>query len=122
MVYPSLNFQVGIPARSVSGGQGAPLVIMEAFSRRTPVVASNLGSVPTLLEQTGGGLVYGSEQELLDALDRLVTDPDERERLAQRGHEAYRELWAADTHLEQYLGLIDELAGTPAAPATIGAH
>src|SRR5262249_39782147 len=74
LIYPSANFQLGIPASAVSSGQGAPLVIMEAFSQKTPVIASNVGRIPALLQQTGGGLSYSSEQQLLAAVDRLLSD------------------------------------------------
>ena len=109
VMYPTVNFQVGLAQSSVSGGQGAPLVIMEAFSQRTPVIAGDNGSIPTLLRQTGGGLVYASEQALLAAMDRLLTDPAYRRSLGHRGYEAYRQTWTADGHLERYLSLIDEI-------------
>ncbi len=35
VIYPSINFQTGLP--QTNSGQGAPLVIMEAFSQETPV-------------------------------------------------------------------------------------
>ena len=60
LIYPSANFQVGISPTGVSSGQGAPLVIIEAFSQKTPVIASRCGRIPALLEQTGGGLVYST--------------------------------------------------------------
>lgn len=107
VVYPSVNHQVGIAGPSVRSGQGAPLVFMEAFSQRTPVIASRLGSIPALLEDTGGGLVYGSESELFEILDRLVENPEYRRELGLRGYHAFRERWTADAHIERYLALID---------------
>jgi glycosyltransferase involved in cell wall biosynthesis len=109
LLYPSANFQVGIPASIVSTGHGAPLVIMEAFSQGTPVIASNLGRIPALLEQTGGGLVYSCEQQLLAAVDRLLSDPTYRDDLGVRGNEAYRQNWTPNAHLAQYLALIEEI-------------
>jgi glycosyltransferase involved in cell wall biosynthesis len=112
VIYPSINFQVGLPQTSTSSGQGAPLVIMEAFSQKTPVIASNLGKIPALLEQTGGGLVYSTEQELLAAMERLLTDPSRRRELGLRGYDAYRQTWTAEAHLERYFALIEEIAAT----------
>jgi glycosyltransferase involved in cell wall biosynthesis len=110
VIYPSLNFQAGLA--QTDGGQGAPLVIMEAFSEHTPVIVSNLGRIPALIEQTGGGLVYSTEQELEMALDRLLTDPAYGRALGMRGHQAYRQQWTADAHLERYFTLIKEIAAT----------
>jgi glycosyltransferase involved in cell wall biosynthesis len=114
LLYPSANFQVGIPQESVSSGQGAPLVIMEAFSQKTPVIASHFGRIPALLAQTGGGLVYAGEQELLAVIDRLLTDSSYRDELGQRGFDAYRRNWTADAHLDRYLALIEEIAAKKA--------
>jgi glycosyltransferase involved in cell wall biosynthesis len=110
VVYPSANFQVGIPTAEVSRGQGAPLVIMEAFSQRTPVIASRFGRIPALLEQAGGGLVYATESELQSSVDRLLADGAYRDELGRRGHDMYLRAWTADAHIDRYLGLIDQLA------------
>ena len=53
-------------------------VVLEAFQERTPVVVRNLGALPELVAESGGGLVFKSSDELVSALDRLTTD----ERLA----------------------------------------
>lgn len=110
VLYPSLNFQTGVP--QPSSGLGAPLVIMEAFSEKTPVIVSNLGRIPALIEQTGGGLVYSTEQELLVAMDQLVTDPSRRRELGVSGYHAYHQNWTADAHLKRYFALIEEIAAT----------
>jgi glycosyltransferase involved in cell wall biosynthesis len=111
VIYPSANFQVGLPQSSVSSGHGAPLVIMEAFSQKTPVIASHLGRIPALLEQTGGGLVYSSEQELLETMARLLDDSAYRSDFGLRGYEAYCRNWTPAVHLQAYLALIEEIAG-----------
>ena len=108
VMYPSINFQSGLPP--TTSGQGAPLVIMEAFSQKTPVVVNDLGRIPALIEQTGGGLVYSTERELLAALDRLLSDLAYRHDLGLRGYQAYRQNWTADAHLERYFALIGEIA------------
>jgi glycosyltransferase involved in cell wall biosynthesis len=110
LIYPSSNFQLGIPEGSVSGGQGAPLVIMEAFAQKTPVIASRMGTIPRLLANTGGGLVYASEEELIPGLDRLLADPGYRENLGLRGYAAYQRNWTVDAYLSRYFELIEGLA------------
>jgi glycosyltransferase involved in cell wall biosynthesis len=112
LIYPAVNFQVGVAPTDVRSGHGAPLVIIEAFSHGTPVLASRSGRIPALLEQTGGGVSYASEAELGVALDRLLGDPAYRTELGRRGHEAYRQTWTADAHLDPYFELIDEIASS----------
>jgi glycosyltransferase involved in cell wall biosynthesis len=112
VIYPAINFQ-GFPQQP--RGAGAPLVIMEAFSQQTPVIVRNLGRIPELIEQTGGGHVYSTEQELLAAMDRLLTDPSHRRELGLRGYRAYQENWTAEAHLERYFALIEGIAANRAA-------
>jgi glycosyltransferase involved in cell wall biosynthesis len=87
-----------------------PLVVLEAFSQRTPVVATACGGLPEMVEESGGGVVYRSDRELLDAIERLAADPSLRDELGQRGYSALKRNWTAEAHLRRYLNLIDELA------------
>ena len=86
------------------------MVIVEAFRQRIPVIVRNLGAMPELVKDSGGGLVYSSEADLVAAMDRLIDDPLHREDLGQRGYAAYREKWTPDAHLTQYFALIRRIA------------
>jgi glycosyltransferase involved in cell wall biosynthesis len=112
LIYPSVNFQIGVPKKQVISGQGAPLVIMESFSQQTPVIAANVGTIPALVEQSGGGLAYSTEEELLRAMDQLLSNTSYRRELGLRGYHAYQQKWTADAHLERYFALIDEIAAS----------
>jgi glycosyltransferase involved in cell wall biosynthesis len=88
-----------------------PQVILEAFGQRTPVIVADHGGMPEMLEESGGGFVYRTNQELLDAMDQLVASPSLRDELGQRGYSTLQREWTAEAHLRRYLSLIDELAG-----------
>jgi len=62
-------------------------VIIEALASEVPVVGSDSGEIPFLIEKLGGGLVTreGEPRELADALDRLNRDSDLRRRLGLTG-------------------------------------
>ena len=87
----------------------APLVTLEAFLQGAPVIVRNLGGMPEIVNESGGGLVYNTEAELVAAMDRLCADPTYRDELGRRGHMAYKEKWTADSYLERYLSLIREI-------------
>lgn len=87
-----------------------PLVILESFRQETPVIVNNLGGMPEIIEESGGGVVYKTEQELVAALERLSTDAAYRDTLGRNGHETWREQWTPETHLERYFALIHEIA------------
>jgi len=57
--------------------ENSPLVIHEAFQAGVPVVGSNIGGIPDLVEDGVSGLVFetGSAADLARALRALVTDP-----------------------------------------------
>jgi glycosyltransferase involved in cell wall biosynthesis len=86
------------------------IVILEAFARGTPVIVSRQGGMPQVVDESGGGFVYDTEEELVHAMDRLLGDPDLREEMGRRGYRAFEQKWSAEPHIRRYLGLIEELA------------
>ena len=115
VVYPSVNFQTGgndAPVARLS----APLVLMEAFSTQTPVIVSNVGRIPKLIKETKSGLAYSTEPELVAALDELATDASHRQELGLNGYRIYEENWTPAVHLDRYLALVQEIAGSSATP------
>ncbi len=85
-------------------------VVLEAFAVRTPVVVNVGGGA---LEETGvesgGGLGYRTEAELLRALRRIVHDDELRSELAHRGYALRTGEWSEAAHLDRYFGLIQDL-------------
>ena len=86
------------------------IVIIESFAMRTPVIAHNLGALPEVVEESGGGFTYRTAGELVAAMEQLRTNPGLRDDLGGRGYDAYRRLWAEEPHLRAYFGLLQEIA------------
>jgi len=84
------------------------LVILEAFSQGTPVIVRNRGGMPKIVEESGGGFVFDTEKELVNAMDQLVGDQNLRQGIGQRGYEALQQNWRADLHMQRYLELIGQ--------------
>lgn len=84
-------------------------VVIEAFAARTPVIVRDLGALPELVHQSGGGLVFRDGSELLAAIERLRTDSAFRDRLGEAGYRAYQREWTEEVYAERYLGLIGDL-------------
>jgi len=87
-----------------------PTVIAEAFQQQTPVIARNLGAMPEIISESGGGLVYDNDAALIAGMDRLAGDRSDRHVLGIRGYDACQRNWTTDTHLRNYLPLIDRVA------------
>jgi glycosyltransferase involved in cell wall biosynthesis len=85
------------------------LVVIEAYARKTPVIARNLGALPELIE-VGGGMTFETRAELRRALDRLAGSPALRADLGERGYRAFLRLWSREAHLERYFEILDRVA------------
>lgn len=85
------------------------IIIIEAFAHRTPVIVNRLGALPEVVEESGGGFVYETQDELRNAVEKLSADEELRRDLGESGYDAYRELWSEPAHLKRYLSLVREL-------------
>lgn len=90
-------------------------ITLEALGQRTPVIARDLGAVSELVQETGGGITYRTEDELLAAMKRLQADRALRDELARTGYETYVSRYSEETHVKAYLDAIEEAAAVKAA-------
>jgi glycosyltransferase involved in cell wall biosynthesis len=85
------------------------IVILEAFSEKTPVIVNNLGALPEVVQDSGGGLIYNDQNELTVSIEKLAADPALRNEFGRRGYEAYLKYWTEETHLKRYLDLVEDV-------------
>jgi glycosyltransferase involved in cell wall biosynthesis len=102
LIVPSVGFEV------------FGIVIIEAFAQRTPVIVHDIGALPEVVEDSGGGLVYRTQEELLGAMEALRLDAERRRELGERGHDAWRARWSEDPHIELYERAIEDAAAAAA--------
>ena len=90
--------------------EASPLAVLEAMSFKLPVVASNTGGLPELVQEAGTGYLVasGDSEGLGHALERLIDDHRLRERLGKNGYEAvlrkHRIERVAQRYVELFLG------------------
>jgi len=70
-----------------SSHENFPIVLLEAFSAGTPVVAPNLGAVSRIVDDGENGLLVEpkSASMLADAMERLTQSPEQAEAMGERG-------------------------------------
>jgi glycosyltransferase involved in cell wall biosynthesis len=85
------------------------IIIIEAFSCKTPVIVNNLGALPEVVEDSEGGFIYETDAELIEAMDKIAGNSKLRNELGEKGLRAYQAYWNEDAHLERYINLIDTL-------------
>lgn len=98
VVIPSLCYEI------------SSLVIPEAFTQRTPVIARKLGGMPEIIRKSRAGVLFETENQLQDALNTLIDNPAYRRELGENGYRSYLENWSVQSHLEKYLELIENIA------------
>ncbi len=85
------------------------IIIIEAFSMKTPVIVNNLGALPVVVEDSRGGFIYNTPSELVEALESLAEKPELRNELGNNGYSAFLKYWNEDAHLTQYFNLIETI-------------
>ncbi|HEX3692393.1 MAG TPA: glycosyltransferase family 4 protein [Solirubrobacteraceae bacterium] len=94
-------------------------VIVEALWCGVPVVGSDSGEIPWLVELTGGGLVFaeGDSAALADRLEELRAAPRLRQRLAEEGRAAVERMFTVASATDALERLLSA-AARPPAPST----
>lgn len=82
-------------------------VVLEAFAERTPVIVRDLGALPELVAESGGGLVFDSIEGLIESIDRIASVETLRDELGANGFAARNGIWSEEEHLKRYFDLID---------------
>jgi glycosyltransferase involved in cell wall biosynthesis len=100
----------------------SPIVLFEAMASRTPFVTAAVGNAEEIARWSGGGVVLPTAQRadgsavadataMARALEDLVARPEERERLGEAGHRAWRERFTWDRIAGSYEALYRSLVG-----------
>jgi len=97
VIIPSLWFEV------------FSIVILEAFRQEVPVIARRTGGMAEVVEESGGGVLYDTDKELVAAMDRFLEDPGYGRDLGSMGYKAFQKNWSADVHINNYLALIKKI-------------
>lgn len=87
------------------------IIILEAFARKTPAIVRDLGALPEVICDSGGGYVYRTDEELLQAIQQLAASPRLRDESGELGYQAFLRQWTRAAHLPQYYNHIAEAAG-----------
>ena len=85
------------------------MVIIEAFSMKSPVIVNNLGALPEVVEKSGGGFIYNNQAELIAAIEQLASNKALRDDLGNKGYAAFMKYWNIEAHLTEYFDLIEKI-------------
>ena len=90
---------------------GLPNVLMEAQSQRLCCVATSVSGIPELIKHNETGLLVesGSSDQLAEALNLVITDPDIRLQLANAGFEYVRKNFSQDKEISTLISQLDTM-------------
>jgi glycosyltransferase involved in cell wall biosynthesis len=71
--------------------EGMPMIMLEAFSTGTPVIASRLGAMEEMVQHNCNGLHFnpGDPKDLADKVQQADTQPDFVKKLSQQARDSY---------------------------------
>jgi len=82
------------------------LVLAEAFARKVPVIARDLGGLAEIARESGAAMLYTTDDQLLEQIGRLRTNPELRGELGERGYRTFLAKWTRDAHLDRYFEIL----------------
>lgn len=93
--------------------EGLPMAMLEAMSYGLPVVVTNVGSIPEVIEQGRQGLRYepGDVETLRNHLLRLCGSPELRRTMGAAGRESVIRDYSMERNAEQLASLYVRVAG-----------
>ena len=103
-----------------SATEGSPNVVLEAMACGKPVIATNVGGNPELVQEgeTGFLVPRGSPQSIADAADKLLLAPERRIAMGNRGRLRVEQQFSLErmvrSHERLYLRLLAERKRTAA--------
>ena len=95
--------------------EGLPNVIMEAMCARLPVVATDVGGVPELINHGENGFLVppNDTSSMVRAIKRLIDDQELRSRFGLAGRKTIEERFSLDQMCKATSRVYDELLGRP---------
>jgi glycosyltransferase involved in cell wall biosynthesis len=112
--YVSADFVV-VPSIETESGdtEGMPTVISEAMAAQNPVIATNVGGIPDVVEDGKNGYIVQQRQpkELAERIDRVINDEDLRHELADNAIDTSKNLdWEScgKTYSNVFQSVIDD--------------
>lgn len=82
----------------ITNFEGLPLSICEAMSCGLPIVASDVGGIKEMVNHSENGYLIprGSVSCLAESLDKLISNPLEREKMSKKSRSIYEEKFSID--------------------------
>lgn len=85
-----------------SNYEGLPIVILEAFAKGKPVVASAVGGIPEILDGKTGFAVENSDEAMVEKIKYVLETPHLKEKMGEVARRSYERYFNIDCMAEGY--------------------
>ena len=112
IVENSLPYTLGFDiATCVSNDEGIPNSLIEAMACRKPVISTHVGAIPELVMDGESGLLIppGDIEALCNAIESLINDPVQRQRLGEAGRRTVEANFSLQQAAAQYAEIYHQL-------------
>ncbi|KYG82595.1 glycosyltransferase family 4 protein [Roseivirga echinicomitans] len=89
--------------------EGMPMVILEAFSLKKPVISRNRGAMASMINDGVNGLKYEIESGLIDAINKMEENSALVNQLGERAYLDYKENYTEEKGYENLINLYAEV-------------
>jgi len=98
---------VSVPVRN---GEAFGIYLLECMASGIPVVQPALGAFPEIVELTGGGVIYeeNTPEALAQALEKLLADAEEMDRLSRSGKEGVDKHFHIDVQAKRMIKVYEQ--------------
>jgi len=78
------------------------IILIESFRLGTPVIARRLGPFPEIVEASGGGLLFQTQDELVAAMRVMQASAERRASMSRKARQAFETHWREDRVMAAY--------------------
>lgn len=91
--------------------EGFPITILEAMAAGKPVVATNVGGCAEAVVNGETGIVVSPEdpEALAEALEHMLTHPDEARRMGEAGRRRVEEHFSIESMVTKHIAVYESL-------------
>jgi len=96
-----------LPART----EGMGRVLLEAMASKKPIIASNVGGIPTYIKHDRNGLLFQSEniEDLAEKMRLIMSDYDYAQTLAENGYRYVFSNFSEECYISYFKQMIDKI-------------
>lgn len=91
--------------------EGLPLTLLEAMRSRTPVIATNVGGMPVVIENGRGGIIINKESpyELSQAITQLINDKSLALSYADYSYKKFKDNYTVEKMERKYFHIYEAI-------------